>query len=363
MQEQDAKARAYQNDEIDLVELVKGLWAQKWLIVAVTVAVTTFAVAYAFLTKPVYETKASVLPPQLSDIAEYNLGRDVRAGLKPFTVEAVYGVFTRSLSSEALRRAFFKEVYLPSLGEAGNQVAEDRLWKSFNQHLTITAPVKQRPEYWEVRVEHEDPRAAAEWVNLLVSQASAKTEENMQRNAASEIFTQAQAVERRIVALRNTAQQRREDHIAALEEALKVASSIGLEKAQVAMWQTFSTNENSSIADGSPLYLRGAQAIRAELEVLKNRQSDDPFIPELRGLQENLAFLKGVDISPDNVAVFTLDSAAQVPETPIKPKKSLILALGLVLGGMLGVFIALVRNMLTSASSRSEPVSRVATTG
>ena len=191
MHQQGGKPQ-FQDDEIDLIELGKGLWAQKWLILAVTALVTACAAGYVLRSSPLYEAKASVLPPQLSDIAEYNLGRDETAGLKPFTVEAVYSVFTRNLSSESLRRTFFKEVYLPSLEGEGE--AEDRLWKSFNRQLTITAPVKQRPEYWEVRVEHGDPRAAAEWVNLLVSQASARTEEGMQRNVASEIFTQAQSL-------------------------------------------------------------------------------------------------------------------------------------------------------------------------
>ena len=64
------------------------------------------------------------------------------------------------------------------------------------------------------------------------------------------------------------------------------------------------------------------------------------------GSQEQLSFLKTVEVRPENVSVFTLDSAAEVPETPIKPKKSLIVALGIVLGGMLGVFIALVRVLI-----------------
>jgi len=33
------------------------------------------------------------------------------------------------------------------------------------------------------------------------------------------------------------------------------------------------------------------------------------------------------------------------PRQPIKPRKALIVALALVLGGMLGLFIALVRNL------------------
>src|SRR5690606_36674183 len=107
--------------------------------------------------------------------------------------------------------------------------------------------------------------------------------------------------------LRDTVKQRREDRIAVLKEALEVADSVGLDTPQGTMWQTFSTNISSSAFDGSPLYLRGAKAIRAELEVLMQRKSDDPFIPELRSLQERLQFLKGMDTVPHNAAVFTQD--------------------------------------------------------
>lgn len=345
MQDHASVAEPYRSDEIDLVDLIKGLWAEKLLIAVCSLIVLSCAAAYAFLTPPVYETKASLLPPNMSDIAAYNLGRDEKMGLKPFSVEDVYSIFTRSLSSESLRRSFFNEVYLPSV-EGGDDVAQDRLWRKFNEQLKISSPNKQRPELWEVQLQSEDPKLAAEWVNHLIAQASAMTEYTMQRNVAGEIFTQAQAVERQIEALRQTAQQRRKDRIAVLNEALRIADSVGLENPQGTMWQTFSTTQSSSITDGSPLYLRGAKALRAELAVLEKRASDDPFIAELRSLQERLEFLKGIDVSPDNVAVFTLDSPALVPDTPVKPKKALVLAIGLVLGGMLGVFIALVRHML-----------------
>jgi len=41
----------------------------------------------------------------------------------------------------------------------------------------------------------------------------------------------------------------------------------------------------------------------------------------------------------------SIDQRAVEPRQPIKPKKALIVALALMLGGMLGVFVALVRNL------------------
>ena len=46
---------------------------------------------------------------------------------------------------------------------------------------------------------------------------------------------------------------------------------------------------------------------------------------------------------PDIRAVH-IDRSAQPPQSPIKPRRTLILALAIVLGGMLGVFVALIVN-------------------
>ncbi|MNQ71816.1 hypothetical protein D3C85_865000 [compost metagenome] len=147
--------------------------------------------------------------------------------------------------------------------------------------------------------------------------------------------------------------KRREDRVAQLREAQAVAEAVGQEQPLITTLSASNAGELTSAQEGSLLYMRGAKAIRAELKVLESRQSDDPFISELRGLQDRLEFLQGIDVKPDNVAVFTLDSAAEVPETPIRPKKALILAVGVVLGGMLGVFIALARRLMR----KSPPVS------
>lgn len=343
---------AYQ-DEIDLVELFQRLWTQKWLIVGLTVLGGVLAAAFAFLTAPTYEARAGVLPPRLSDIAGYNLGRS-EAKLDAVKVDDVYRVFKRNLFSDALKRELFLEAYLPSLDEDMASGAQDRLWQRFNEKLSIRVPdAKSNPDFLTVTQQHEDAQIAAEWANRYVEMAADKTEADMQSNLLAEIGTKAQAIERQIEVLRATAEKRRLDRVVRLHEALQVAEAVGADAPQVTTGKTSSDGELAEFMDGNLMYMRGAKAVRAELAVLEKREDDDPFIPELRDLESQLEFLRKVDINPDNVRVFALDSAAEVPQTPIKPKKALILALGLVLGGMLGVFVALIRAMLTGRRVRS----------
>ncbi len=347
MQEPGSYSAHARDEEIDLVELAKALWSQKLIIITATIAGAAIALAYALLSSPIYEAKATVLPPLLSNIAAYNAGRtDPSANqsqLKPFTTDEVYAVFTRNLKSLSLRRSFFESVYIPSLGETAKAAPRDQLWSEFNKVLSIKTPDKQRPELIEVAVQLSEPERAASWANELISNAAEASERDMQLNVSSEVEIRIRSVERRIASLRSTAEQRREDRIAILKEALVVAKAVGMNSPQVTAGRTSSNDELSEFIDGSLTYMRGAKAIEAEMKVLEARESDDPFIPELRSSQEQLSFLKKIDVSPENVSVFTLDSAAEVPDTPIKPKKPLIVALGLVLGGMLGVFVALIR--------------------
>ena len=335
-----------QRDEIDLIELLQGLWAQKWLIATITAIAVACAAAFAFLSKPTFEARAGVLPPRLSDIAGYNLGRR-EANLDEYKVGDVYRVFKLNLLSDGVKRELFQKAYLPSLKEAVANEPQDRLWLRFNDLLSVKAPdAKNNPDYFTITVQHQNPQTAADWANRYVSMVEEKTEADMKANLLTEIGTKAQSIERQIEVLRASAQQRREDRIVRLREAQQVAETVGINAPQVTAGKTSSDGDLAQFMDGNLMYMRGAKAIGAELAVLEQRKNDDPFIPELRGLENQMAFLRGVDVNPDNVSVYTLDSSAEVPQTPIKPKKALIVALGLVMGGMLGVFIAFIRIVL-----------------
>lgn len=334
------------SDEIDLFELAQSLWRQKLLISLVTVAITVLAARYAFFTASVYESKSSILPPRSADIAGYNLGRS-EAGLAEFTAASVYEMFIRNLRSDGLRRDFFERVYLPAETEGQGAKAKGQLWDGFNKKLSVVNPdEKKSPERFVVVMQSTDSNRAAEWANMYVERAANKTRQDMADTISTEISTRVRATQSRIAVLRESARKLREDRIARLSEALKVADKVGLQAPQVKAGRTSSDGELEQFVDGNLMYMRGAKAIRAELDVLQNRKNDDPFIVGLRELENQLDFLAKVSISPGSVGVFTMDSAAEVPETPIKPKKTLIMASGLVLGGMLGVFIALIRGIL-----------------
>ncbi|MCE0460220.1 LPS O-antigen chain length determinant protein WzzB [Pseudomonas uvaldensis] len=346
---QNDRIEARGADEVDLIELAQGLWVQKWLILGVALLVAVGAGAYAFLSKPVYEAKLFIMPPTQNGIAELNYGRGKSTELDLYTIQHVYDVFARNLQAETLRQAFFNEVYLPSLEESQRKGALDRVYERFSRDLIIKGPGKDTPDRFSVTVRSDNPVEATEWAKAYVQRANDAAESELIKNVTTEASVRARNLEQRIVSLRENALRIREDRIQQLREALKIAQAIGLTtptiNSSAAIDITVETNNKMD-------YQRGSKALIAEINALESRSSDDAFIKDLRLLQMRYNFYRKLNIDPERVSIYRQDGNVDVPESPVKPKKALILILGIVVGFVLGGFIALVRFVIGRSKQR-----------
>lgn len=346
---QNDRIGARDADEIDLIELVRGLWAQKWLILGVTLLVTVGAGFYAFLSKPVYEAKLFIMPPTQNGIAELNYGRGKSTELDLYSIKHVYSVFTRNLQGESLRQKFFNEVFLPSLSEAERKGAMDRLYERFSKELVVKQG-KSNSDRFSITVQGENPQQATEWARTYVQHAAEAAEAELVKNVTTEAAVRARNLEQRIVSLRENAQRIREDRIQQLREALKIAESIGLTTPAVSSTAAV----DITVETGNKLdYQRGSKALAAEVAALESRSSDDAFISDLRALQMRYKFYRKLNVDRDSLWVYRQDGSVEVPESPIKPRKSLILVVGFISGMVLGGFIALIRFLVIRLSTAS----------
>ena len=187
-------------------------------------------------------------------------------------------------------------------------------------------------------------------------------------------------------ALRNQLKVQRTDRMAQLAEAIGIARSLGIQKPTTpsALGESARTGDSGIMRteitnQQIPLYFMGVEALEAErmalqqrktddfteariaqiarelqllqsnreVEVLKQRQNEDVFLQGVEPLRAEVVRLSNLsNLDFTNLKLVSIDRKALAPEAPFKPKKALILLLGLVLGGILGVFIALVRHFL-----------------
>jgi len=338
---QNNSAVTSNTNEVDLRALMSALWRQRLVIIGAVIVTTAIAAAYAFLSKPIYEAKVVVVPPTQNDVANYNYGRTPENELAPFNVKDVYGVFLRNLQADSLRREFLYKTYLPSLSEADRKKSIESLYNDFSKVLAVSLAGKDNPDRYAVTARDEHPEQTVILIGKYIGRASELAKKEMIKNISSEADVLARNLQQQIVSIREVGLKSREDSITKLREALVVAEAIGLEKPPIV-----SGNSEVKVAgslDEQPLYMRGIKALKAEIDNLETRKSDDPFINRLRVLQTKSKFYTDLESNIRNVEVFRMDGQVELPDTPVQPKKALLLLLGAMLGLIVGVIIALFR--------------------
>ncbi|MCU1762123.1 Wzz/FepE/Etk N-terminal domain-containing protein [Pseudomonas sp. 14P_8.1_Bac3] len=344
--------------EVDLFDFLRGIWVQRWLVLIVSATITLMSGAYAFLSAPIYEVRANVLPPEKNDVDSFNFNRLIGVGSKfdlaktvdgalsldTYSVKGVFGAFIRNLQSESLRHKFFIEVYLPSLSEAERKKPEGLLYRQFSESLSIVPP-KEIVDKLTIVTQTGHPAETADWLYRFVEQVGTATKENLLKSFSAEINMRIQNIDSEIAMLRKNAAVERQNSVVRLRDALKVARAIGLDN-QVIISGSVSKDLSGTI-DPSLIYLRGAKALEAEVENLEARESDDSYIRDLPKLQGLSEFYKSILLKPQDIAVYRLDGDIVLPDSPIKPRKTLIILMGLAMGLMFGIILGVIRHFWT----------------
>ena len=413
-------------DEIDLAALFQALWEQKVLIVLVALLVGMLALAYAFLVTPEYQVQSVVRPAAIKDLDALN-----RTGVYELTPEQAMQRVGASMDSydsrleffranqgmfEALRQpnrsleqtfeSFNKEAFRmlqPDSKKTDNLSAYVGIQLTYSQGVDGVALVNGLVDYV---LQRERERIADDLAVVIqnrlnqldLKMAAARASYEASKEARIAELLEADNLKRaelqdELKALRQQLKTRRDNRIAQLDEAARIAKALGIVKPTTPS----SLGEVERMTQGSvirtevnnqqiPLYFMGSEALEAErdtlrqrrsddftepriaqiakelqllannrqVEVLKKRENEDLFLKGLANWREEAAHLRSLQIDVPNLKLVSIDQVALEPLRPIKPKKALIVALGLVLGGMLGVFVALLRSMLRKAPSQKQ---------
>jgi LPS O-antigen subunit length determinant protein (WzzB/FepE family) len=141
-------------------------------------------------------------------------------------------------------------------------------------------------------------------------------------------------------------------------EKLKTQARMAFLSKQASLAKIINLSQNTLYQSQQPYYLRGYTVIEKEIEILSSQQSPKLFNPELLDLEQqrqtllqdkSIARLKeALKLTPIGKDAFKAAAyglyTVQFKSTS-KPK--LVLALSLVLGGMLGIFVLTIRNVVS----------------
>lgn len=335
-----------QEDEIDLAELLQTIWQKKYTVLCCMLVALLAAVAYLVITPSVYESKIYISPAQDADVDVLNAINNGPFGManntKTINSDYVFSLFARNMQSEALALHYFKQQPLRELSNNKKGVEVNELFNAFRKNFKVTKPDKHS-EYLIISHQYTSAALTAEWLNNYVAYVQQQTKQQLITAVKKSMALVVDSSNKQITVMRSSYQQKLQDQILKLEEALSIAQQLGYEKpVQSGLAEKLPTNK----LDESLLYMRGTKVLRAELAVLKNRKNTDAYINGIRPLQEKIQYLQSLNFENQLNNFIAIDQNASVSSKPIKPKKLLVLMLSLILGMMIGILWALIKSKL-----------------
>lgn len=343
---------AYQGSGVSLLDICRVLWRKKRLIAGSFFACTVMAAVLGFSLPKIYRTEATLLPPSVSDVVKLNV-----PGVYEAESKRIYSEFLKNLQSSGVRYSFFSSDSLADeLKAIDRRPGSDYLIfkEKFDDRVQVVANRKRGKNaiFRTVRLDGENARNITRWLDGYIKYVDRYTVHDVVSGIRSQMLEKVAGLKSRIEALRQVARQQRLGRIEQLKEAIAIATRLNISEFTgspfVSINQSRNTSDNVDIVSNSeetPLYFRGYKALRIELEQLEKRKNDDPYILGLRELQEELAFLSKKRISSDDIHAVRVDQNPIVPSVPIAPRRTLIIAMGGIIGLMLGIFITLIKNM------------------
>ena len=378
-----------QEDEINLLDYLIVLAKRKSFIIKVTLGFAIIAAIISFIMSPIYKAETKILPPVngSSGIATQlmnQLGQlSAIAGISGVPIngktpnELYVGLLkSRTVLDRMIDRFDLMKLYRTSY----RQNARKRLLDD-----VLSVRDDKKSGIITINVEEKDPKRAADMANAFV--------EELQKLNSGLAITQASQrrlyFEEQLKAAKTSLTQAEENmklfqektgalHIES--QAKAVLEGIGMIRAQIAakevelkVMKTYSTPQNPDLRRVEET-LKG---LRAELAKMEGRggQGHDPFMPtgrmaqigtdyakQLRDLKFN-EVLYGLllqqyeaaklDEAKDATTIQIIDTAVH-PEKRVKPKRTVMILLGAIIGFFLSAFAAFVMEYRERANENPE---------
>lgn len=355
---------SFQNDEIELRELIKVIWDGKLVIIFTTALFVVGAVVYALNSQEWWSSKAKVTQPQLQDMSAYQ--QQVKQFQPVFDVyqedgtvlvseelddlvdtEVLFQRFIDAFTSSDNKRRFLntstefqefkKQLELGDDFEKDSEKVKEAsrlLYYSWFKKITAR-PVNKRSENSPYDISFQSTTKGSSfsllsnYINVIKEKAHQDALNNLQaivNGKRNELVQQKRILETQ-AKNKLLVEAERSRYALDIAEAAEVNTPI----------QTSDSNEMFGIGLGS----KGLVAKVKALESVKNLSIVEP---RLQQIDAKLDMLKNLEI--DRSIKFQTFRFLENVEQPIardKPKRSLIVVLGALIGGMLGIVIVFIR--------------------
>ncbi len=360
--------------EIDLIELIRNLWKGKWTIILSIITTTLLGGIYIFTSPSIFKVSTQLVAPSTTDLSYLN-----QTGLFSTSPEDVFAEFIEVIESSDhlnnLIKTSNKQVIEGALGFSAN---DDNIYNKITKTRKIEYPNTNKkigtlaPEKYFFSYQGIDRNSLSTLTLSDLDLARKTAISRIHERYITTLSLQIQKMEREQILQQKRLSDKldarkvyvianRNDDLKRLEEALKIARSLNLNSPsslsrlannssprQVEINADLNNNEN-------PLYLKGTTLLSAEIENLKKLEDNVFLDSEIRNLENLLLIAQNnrpleqlkeiLDKTPNNTNISFYSENINSPPNPIKPKKLLIIAISVLLGGIAGTLLIAIKTV------------------
>ncbi len=362
----------YQDDEIDLREVLTSLWKNKTIILISTAIFSIFGIIYALLAPQIWSAKAIVVAPLPTQLEQLHLRLEKLRALLDISTNNLNPTnnlnTTNSLRTTNKLKSADEEFIVNNQDEFLANFSEKQLFADFiqafnsfdnkneflraNGHVrledkkdanslqrsiekmaeNISAKQKKVEESATLSFSADNGKEARkllnEYLDFIVNKEVNAKNKVLNGEIASKINTFDLVYQVR----KEEALKRLQEDIARTEYALRISQAAGIEDPI--------TNLNNSSIFAIDF---GAKALQEKLKILKEIKSPELFDPGLSDIRLHLDSLRALPQEKVDLVPYHFLQSPSEPLYRDKPKRTLVVVLATMAGLMLGIVVALFR--------------------
>ncbi len=307
-------------ETVDLLDLMMQLWRGKKTIIAFVIIFILLAVAYLFVAKEKWTSSAIVTLPDSGQIANYSNSMGILYGQNRSAAPTVKDIQERFFTRfNALISALSEEL--------DNQ--EDK------EELKIEPAVKDQPVPLKISYVGSSAEEAHKTLTAYIDKINQRVIDELNADLVTNINATMKDLKSSLDAQEASAKAQREQRLEILRQALKVAEQSNIKDTMVKQAETLSEDT---------LFVLGTDALSATLKNESTRPL--PLRDQYYNTLQSYLAVKALAQKTDVSSSFHYVMKPNLPVHRDSPKRALVLVLAVLLGGMIGSGVVLLRNAL-----------------
>lgn len=355
-------------DEIDLIELFRVLWAKKLWIVLSAFVCTLIAGVYAFTAKEQWTSTAVVVAPRSTDLgtllparAEYARIIDDGNFSAEKLSDSLYGQFKHFLLSNDLKRQFLEqsEWVKNYTKEMTEEQTRKYIEETVSKYLIVHEVDPKKKDLTELdkiglklTFSAETPKDAQSVLTEYVSFVNKYILNQINQEFKLGFNLRLDALKFTKEQIEENLTEAKKVQVENLTNALDIAKKAGIKDfsrgnnnisvPEYMLGDARLNISDSKLADGTYLFMLGEKYLQAQLDIAKNNPVVYPtnYYSTERQLSKLTKLAPQLD-SVENVKAYYYLSSPDYPVVKDKPKKALILAIGFIVGLLLSSIIVI----------------------